>query len=103
MLIRTRSFKRFIYAGLLLAAARIGILWYLFVRHAMGRESIDEVLLILALYPEGMFFPRNWQATPTTTIGFSCVLLAGSLVIAAIVGATLHVAHALKRPKPNVS
>lgn len=103
MLIRTRSFQRVIYAGLLLAAARIGILWYLFIRHAMGRESIDEVLLVLALYPEGMFFPRDWQATLTRTIGVSGVLLAGSLVIAAIIAATLHVAHALGRSKPNLS
>ena len=103
MLIRTRAFNRVIYAGLLLAAARIGILWYLFVRHAMGRESLDEVLLILALYPEATFFPRDWQATLTRTIGVSGVLLVGSLVIAAIVGATLHVAHALGRSKPNWS
>jgi len=103
MLIRTPLFKRVIYVGLLVAAARIGVLWYLFVRHAMGRESLEEILLILLLYPEGLFFPRDWQATLIRTIGVSGVLLVGSLIITAIVAATLRVAGALMRSKPNES
>ena len=102
MLIRTQFFKRVICIGLLVAAVRIGVLWYVFLRHAMGRESLDEILLILLLYPEAMFFPRDWQATFIRTIGVSGVLLLGSLIITAIVAATLRVAHALMRSKQNV-
>lgn len=101
-MLRTPFFKRVICVGLLVAAVRIGVLWYLFVRKAMGQESLDEILLILLLYPEGLFFPRDWQATLTRTIGVSGVLLVGSLCITAIVAATLRVAHARWRSKLNV-
>lgn len=102
MLIRTQFFKRVIYVGLLVAAARIGVLWYLIVRHAMGRESLDEILLILLLYPEALFFPRDGQATFIRTVGVSGVLLVGSLIITAIVAATFRVAHARMLSKQNV-
>ena len=83
-------FGRVIRAGLVVAAARIAVFWYVLIRHAMGRESLDEILLILLLYPEGLLIPRDWSWTLTRGIGFSGALLFGSLCITAFIAAVLR-------------
>ena len=98
MLIRISFCSRVIRLGLFVAVARIGVLWYLFIRHAMGQESLDEVLLILLLYPEGLLFPRNRPLTLTMGMGVSGALLVGSLFMTAVILATLRVAFGLWRP-----
>ena len=95
MPMRTPFCSRVIRLGLIVAAARIGILWYLFIRHALGQESLDEVLLILLLYPEGLLFPSNRPLTLTMGVGVSGALLIGSLLMTAIILATLRVAIGL--------
>ena len=97
MLIRTSFCRRVIRLGLFVAAARIGVFWYLFIRQAMGQESLDEVLLILLLYPEGLLFSRNRPLTLTMGIGFSGTLLIGSLFMTTIILATLRIALGLCR------
>lgn len=97
MLIRTSFCRRVIHLGLFVAAARIGVFWYLFVRQAMGQESLDEVLLILLLYPEGLLFSRNRPLTLTMGIGVSGALLIGSLFMTTTIFAMFHVALGLWR------
>lgn len=82
---------RVIRVGVFVAAARIGVFWYLFIRQAMGQESLDEVLLILLLYPEGLLIPRNWQWTLTGGFGMSIAILIVSLLITGIIAAILRV------------
>ena len=95
MLIRTPFCRRVIRLGLFVAAARIGVFWYLFIRRAMGQESLDEVLLILLLYPEGLLFPRNRPLTLSVGIGVSGALFIGSLLMTAIILAILRVSLGL--------
>ena len=78
-------FGRVIKTGLWLAAVRIAAVWSLFVLHATGRENLDEILLILLLYPEGLLLSRNHPLTRVRlAIGFSGLLLAGSLLMAIV-------------------
>jgi hypothetical protein len=91
MLIRKAFCSRVIRFGLFVAATRIGVIWYLFIRRAMGQENLDELLLILLLYPEGLLFP-NRPLTVTMSIVFSGALLIGSLCMTAVILAMLRVA-----------
>lgn len=85
MIGNARFWSRVIKTGLWVAAVRIAALWFLFVLHATGRENLDEVLFILLLYPEGLLLRQNYPLTSARgAIGFSGVLLAGSMVIAVV-------------------
>lgn len=99
MLIRAPFCSRVVRVGVFVAAARIGVFWYLFIRRAMGQESLDEVLLIWLLYPEGLLIPRAWKWTLTKGVGMSIALLVGSLLITAIIAAILRVNRDLWRSK----
>jgi hypothetical protein len=71
--------------GSLLAAARIGVLWFLFYREATRHQSLSELPLILLLYPEGLLLPRNFTWTVGKGVAFSGALLLGSLLLVAFV------------------
>jgi hypothetical protein len=103
MLIRTSFLSQLVCVGLFVANIRIGVFWHIFTRHATGQQSLDEVLLILLLYPEGMLIPRNWSWTLTRGIGFSGALFVGSMFITAIIAAMLRVASGLWRSKSKES
>ena len=99
MLILAPFCNRVIRVAVFVAAVRIGVLWYLLIRQAMGQQSLDDALLILPLYPEGLLLPRNWEWTLTRGIGMSIALSGGSLLITAIIAAILRVAGDLWRSK----
>jgi hypothetical protein len=71
--------------GSLLAATRIGVLWFLIYREATHQPSLSELPLILLLYPEGLLLPRNFTWTVEKGIAFSGALLLGSLLLVAFV------------------
>lgn len=79
--------------ALSVAAIRIGAFWWLFILHIRGKESIDEILLLLMMYPEALAIPRNSSWTLARGIGFSGALLAGSISIAALITAMLRLAR----------
>jgi hypothetical protein len=71
--------------GSLLAATRIGVLWFLIYREATHQQSLAELPLILLLYPEGLLLPRNFTWTVERGVVFSGALLLGSLLLVAFV------------------
>lgn len=76
---------RVIRPGSLLAATRIGVLWFLIYREAAHQQSLLQLPLILLLYPEGLLLPRNFTWTVEKGIAFSGALLLGSLLLVAFV------------------
>jgi hypothetical protein len=91
MFIHSSFLRKVAVWGLFAAAIRIGVFWYLFVRHAGGDESIDELLLFVLLLPEGLGVPRNWFWTVARGIEFSGALLVGSVLMTAMIAATLRI------------
>lgn len=71
--------------GFLLAATRIGVLWFLIYREATYQQSLPQLPLILLLYPEGLLLPRNFAWTVERGVAFSGALLLGSLLFVAFV------------------
>jgi hypothetical protein len=81
----TPFIHRVIRLGSLLAATRIGVLWFLIYREATHQQSLVQLPLILLLYPEGLLLPRNFTWTVEKGIAFSGALLLGSLLLVAFV------------------
>jgi hypothetical protein len=69
----------------LLAAVRIGVLWFLIYREATHQQRLVELPLVLLLYPEGLLLPRNFAWTVGTGVAFSGALMMGSFLLVAFV------------------
>jgi hypothetical protein len=99
MLVQGTLHRKLVRIGPIVVAIRVGILWYLFARHAIGNETIDEVPLVLMLMPEGLLFPRNWSWTPARLMEATIVFTISSIFITAIALAALRVAASAWRSK----
>ena len=75
---------RILTVGLSLAAVRIAALWFLIYREWSHHQSISLLPLVILLYPEGLLLPAKFNWTPWGAIGFSVVLLLGSLVLTTV-------------------
>jgi len=95
MLVQETIYRRLVRIGPIVVAIRVGILWYLFARQAVGNESISEVPLVLMLMPEGLLISRNWSWTPARLMAATIVLTISSILITAIVLAVFRSRHRL--------
>lgn len=82
--------------GEILALARLSAFWYLMYRHWTGTESIEFILLILPLYPEGLVHEHEW--TVSSALLFSGFLIVGSMAMASLAFALVNLARRATHP-----
>src|SRR3569833_2098012 len=99
MLVQETLYRRLVRIAPIVVAIRVGVLWYLFARHVIGYETIDELPLVLMLMHEGLLFPRNWSWTPARLIEATIAFTISSIFITTIVLALFRVAVPARRRK----
>jgi len=82
-----------------LAAVRITALWLLIYLEWSHRQSISLLPLVILLYPEGLLLPAKFNWTLWGAIGFSGVLLLGSLVLTTVLFVAMRSAQLLGNRK----
>jgi hypothetical protein len=69
-----------IKATVLIAAVRLGVLWFLLLLHWREALGLWAVPLIMVLLPEGFLLPRNQVWTPGPALVASLLVTLGSTV-----------------------
>ena len=86
---KSRYLRTVKLASAIIAVPRLGAFWLLLALEAASRQSIEEVLLVLLLYPEGLLVPNDHVWTVGSALMFSGLLLIGSLIFSAVISAVV--------------
>lgn len=67
--------------GAVLASVRLSAFGYLLFRHWSHSESLSDLPLVFALFPEGLVIPGRLPWTVPQAVGFAALLMFGSLAM----------------------
>jgi len=86
---KSRYLRTVKLASAIIAVPRLGAFWLLLALEAASRQSIEEILLVLLLYPEGLLVANDHVWTVGSALMFSGLLLIGSLIFSAVISAVV--------------
>lgn len=75
------NWKRITLVAAVLAIARVSVFWLLIYLEKAGKQTIDSLVLVVLLIPEGFVIPKDQPLTALFGMLFSLLLVFGSGVI----------------------